>query len=597
MSKLLSPSSAVTRPLGLTLGLGALVAALTPLLVATLLLFDVNADTVRDDARALHTAVAQDLARAIDDTFDDTRSDLRAVAVALVDTARSGDDRISIAVTLVTASRVLSAVGIYGVDGSRIDVIGTGDGVDTELPATFPEPLKAQLAGGFVVGDVRAATGPLAPPRLFVATPIVSDGKQTGIVATWISLGPVQAQVERLSAISLPGYASAIFVVDKQRQFVAHTSPMLAFSLEDGSNEPLVAGLELAADRPLQSHFITQAEASRVDGSVVVGTAISLAGAGSGFVVVAQMPTSVVYSSLAKIRRLALMVVAAAAVLAMFGAWRVARSITRPVAILVESAGALASRRFDDVKGLPGRHDELAVLGGALHGAASALHTSEKALLEETRLREGLGRYLPTQLVDAYIARQDKDLLVGRRAEITVLFADIVGFTPLSTQMTPEDMCGLLNDLFTILTEIVFKHGGTVDKFIGDSVMAFWGAPLADPNHAANAIEAARDMMRFLDVGNLRWKKRYGVEIRLAIGVNTGVAVVGNLGSEKRLVYTAIGEAVNVAARLETVAGPMQILASKTTVDAANEGPSAIALGPQTLTGVQHPIDVFAVEV
>lgn len=130
-----APSSKrVTRPLGFTLGLGAVLAALTPLVVATARLFDINAEVVRDDARALHTAVAQDLARAIDDTFDDAR----AVAVAFVDSRLPGPDRVSLAVTLVTASRVFGAVAIYGVDGSRIDVIGNGSAED--LPLTFPEP-------------------------------------------------------------------------------------------------------------------------------------------------------------------------------------------------------------------------------------------------------------------------------------------------------------------------------------------------------------------------------------------------------------------------------------------------------------------------
>ncbi len=589
-----SPARRVKRPLSVTLGLAALLAALVPLVVATVLLFDVNAETVKSDARALHTAVSQDLARTIDVTFGDARADLTVVAAALVDDSRAGDERVAIAVTLVSASRMLDAVGVYGGDGQRIDVIG--DGTDAELPLTLPSAVMATADSGFAVGEVRT-TSPTTPARLFVAAPIVKNGARTGTVATWISLGPVQAQVERISAISLPGYANAVFVVDRDRRFVAHTIATLAFTAESAATEPLVEGLALAADRPLESQFVTQVEAVRVDGTRVVGASISLAGAGSGFVVVAQMPTSVVYASLTQMRRLALYVVVAAVVLALLGAWLVARTITRPVSLLVDAADALAHRRFDDVKALPGRADELAVLGRALHGAASALQTSERALLEETQLREGLGRYLPSQLVDAYVARRDKDLLAGKRVEISVLFADIVGFTPLSTQMVPEDMCALLNDLFTILTEIVFKHGGTVDKFIGDSVMAFWGAPLADPQHAVKACEAARDMMRFLDVANLRWKKRYGVEIRLAVGINTGVAVVGNLGSEKRLVYTAIGEAVNIAARLETVAGAMQILASRETVDAADEHDAAIALGPRELAGVARPIDVFVLEV
>jgi class 3 adenylate cyclase len=476
-------------------------------------------------------------------------------------------------------------VGIYGVDGARIDVIG--DGTTRDLPERAPTGVgeKAEI----VVDDVRSIGG---VPHVLVAIPLRHNGAQTATVAAWVSLAAVQGQVERLAAVSLPGYADAVFVVDRGQRFVAHSNPALSTSLSP-ADEPLLAGMALAAGASTQ--FVTETEAQRRDGRVV-GTAIALAGAGSGFVVVAQMPTTQVYASLTRMRWLAAGVVLGAVVLALLGALLVSRAITRPVRGLVDSAIALAQRRFVDVHGLPERHDELAVLGAAMSGAATALQQSEVLLLEETKLREGLGRYLPQQLVDAYVARRDRDVLVGKRADITVLFADVVGFTPLSAQLPPEDLCALLNDLFTILTEIVFKHGGTVDKFIGDSVMAFWGAPEADAEHASHAVEAARDMMRFLDVGNLRWKRRYGVEIRLAVGLNSGMAVVGNLGSEKRLVYTAIGETVNIAARLESVAGPMQILAAAATVTAAHED-DAVALGPQELAGVARAVDVFVIEV
>jgi|GEM_PF-327164 len=597
--------AAVTRPLRVTLGVLALLAALLPLGVAVLLLFNVNAETVRADARSLHTAVAQDVARAIDEHFADVRSDLVAVAAALVDRSLAGPDRVAVATALVSASRHLDAVVVHGKDGIPMDTIRDASGdagarsTDDAVTRVLSPALLERAAAGFVIDDIVAGDGTPGsmPPRMVVAAPIIVDGQVTGTVTGVVSLGALQGLVERLSQVSLPGYADAVVVVDGRRRFVAHTTAAKAFALEDASAEPLIAGVSLARDRPRDANFILQSDGTRSDGTSVVGTTISLAGAGTGFMVGVQMPTSVVFSSLTRMRQLAVVVVLGAIVLAVGGALVVARSITRPVSRLMQSADALAHRRFTEVTALAGRHDELGVLGLALSDAANALKDGEEALLKETRLREGLGRYLPSQLVDAYVSSKADDLLVGKRADITILFADIVGFTPLSAQLSPEQMCALLNDLFTILTEIVFKHGGTVDKFIGDSVMAFWGAPLKDEHHAEKAVEAARDMVRFLDMGNMRWKKRFGVEIRLAIGLNTGVAVVGNLGSEKRLVYTAIGEPVNIAARLESVAGPMQILASRATVEAAGELPGAIALGPRELTGITQPVDVFALEV
>ena len=171
--------------------------------------------------------------------------------------------------------------------------------------------------------------------------------------------------------------------------------------------------------------------------------------------------------------------------------------------------------------------------------------------LQNIPIRTDLGRYIPGELVDQ-IVRRERDMgLGGTRREISVLFADVVGFTPMTEQLEPEHIVTILNELFTILTQIVFRHGGTVDKFLGDCVMALWGAPTEQSDHASRAVEAAEDMLSWLETGNERWQETFGVTIQLAIGVHCGTAVVGNIGSEKRMEYTAIGDVVNVAARLE----------------------------------------------
>ena len=187
--------------------------------------------------------------------------------------------------------------------------------------------------------------------------------------------------------------------------------------------------------------------------------------------------------------------------------------------------------------------------------------------------------------------------LGGERREISVLFADVVAFTPIADSLAAEDTVALLNELFTILTEIVFRHAGTVDKFIGDSVMAIWNAPEIQRDHARRAIAAAEDMMRWLEAGNQGWRQKYGVVVELAIGINSGQAVVGNVGSETRMQYTAIGDAVNVAARLESIARPQQILVTKSTKEAAGEGYELVPLGPRQLVGRQESVNLYEVRV
>lgn len=172
---------------------------------------------------------------------------------------------------------------------------------------------------------------------------------------------------------------------------------------------------------------------------------------------------------------------------------------------------------------------------------------------EKRRVRDLFGRYVTPDYV-AQLADNFEDVeLGGERIPLTLLFSDIRGFTSLSEKLPAETVIEMLNQYLDKMAEVVFRHGGTLDKFIGDAVMAFWGAPLAVEDHPRRAVEAALDMMDELEELNEQWSET-GAPARLAIGigVNTGEAIVGNIGSlSRKLDYTAIGDAVNLASRLE----------------------------------------------
>ena len=157
-------------------------------------------------------------------------------------------------------------------------------------------------------------------------------------------------------------------------------------------------------------------------------------------------------------------------------------------------------------------------------------------------------------------------------------------------------MVQLLNELFTVLTELVFRHGGTVDKFIGDCIMAVWGAPVEAADHADRALACAEDMMSFLETGRAQWRERFGVELRLAIGVNSGDAIVGNIGSDERMEYTVVGDVVNVAARLEALAAPDQVLVAEGTKALASDRFELRRLGARQLVGREKETEVYELE-
>ncbi|HSR01069.1 MAG TPA: adenylate/guanylate cyclase domain-containing protein [Sphingomicrobium sp.] len=212
----------------------------------------------------------------------------------------------------------------------------------------------------------------------------------------------------------------------------------------------------------------------------------------------------------------------------------------------------------------------LAVGWGFYLASTTLAYLDERA--QRLRTAGAFKRFLDPQVVTELISRGAIDYRTQAAArEVTVLFSDIRGFTTLSETAAPEEVVALLNRYFTRQVGIIFKHGGTLDKFMGDGIMAFWGAPTAYPDHARRAVAAALDMSAALDEfrGELG---ALGAALDIGIGLHTGNAVVGFIGSDERLDYTAIGDTVNSASRIEGLTkGLSRILASEATREAAGE--------------------------
>lgn len=174
---------------------------------------------------------------------------------------------------------------------------------------------------------------------------------------------------------------------------------------------------------------------------------------------------------------------------------------------------------------------------------------------EKRKVRKMLGQYVSPQMLSEVVDRYE-DFLgaeVGGREHITVLFSDIRDFTSISEAMPPAQVVDVLNYYFSVWSDVIFKHGGTVDKFIGDAIMAFWGAPVKTGDHAQRAVRAAREMIGRLPEINETLGVRGYPPVRIGIGISTGEAILGNIGSEKKLDYTVIGDTVNLASRIEAL--------------------------------------------
>lgn len=215
-------------------------------------------------------------------------------------------------------------------------------------------------------------------------------------------------------------------------------------------------------------------------------------------------------------------------------------------------------------------------------------------LMERMRITGIFSRYVAPQVVKEIIKNGEEGLkLGGVRREISALFVDIRGFTPMSEKCQPEEVVGILNDYLNLCAESIFKFGGTLDKFIGDAAMAIFNAPLDLENHAFRAVQTAWEMKQGSEVLKVELEKKFGRSVQFGIGINTGFAVVGNIGSKSRMDYTAIGDTVNTAARLESNAKPGQILLSQATYELVKDRVIAENLGEIKVKGKEQGITVY----
>jgi adenylate cyclase len=241
--------------------------------------------------------------------------------------------------------------------------------------------------------------------------------------------------------------------------------------------------------------------------------------------------------------------------------------------------------------------NDLTILTGIAAQAGIALENV--ALAEQIRAeaitRAELSRFLSKAVADAVIKGETEDLRQSRLAEVTCLFADIRGFTTLAENESPQDVVEMLNEFFSVMANVVFRHEGNLDKFIGDCVMAVWGPPLKHPDDPARALQAALEMIDAVDELNEKRKAHGRKPIQVGIGVNTGQAVVGYMGSADRHEFTAIGDTVNTASRLCGVARGGEVLATEMTIQKAGPGFFAEALPVQQVKGKEKGVQTYRV--
>ena len=243
--------------------------------------------------------------------------------------------------------------------------------------------------------------------------------------------------------------------------------------------------------------------------------------------------------------------------------------------------------------------EELPVFGALAGIGAMALSADRlsQRLEQEAVVRSHLARYLSPELVDEVASGRISWQPGGELKDITVLFSDVRGFTAASEHMAPQDVVATLNDYFSLMVDEIYKEGGTLDKFVGDAIMAVWGSPLTRPTDALAAVRAAIGMQRALKVFNERELALGRPTVAMGIGINTGQAVAGNIGAPSRMDFTVIGDVVNLASRIESQTGPGQIFIGKATFERVQGLFPIRPVGPVAVKGRKEPAIIYEVVV
>src|SRR2546425_6348693 len=237
----------------------------------------------------------------------------------------------------------------------------------------------------------------------------------------------------------------------------------------------------------------------------------------------------------------------------------------------------------------------LIAFGGLTAVAIENSQLSER-IRREALVRSNFERYFSPNIAQVIAQQQDAGRLPSEKRPVVVFFSDIRGFTPMSETMSPDEIARLLTEYFTEMVDKVFEFGGTLDKFMGDAIMALWGAPIVHEDDADRAVQCAIAQLKELEKLNAKWKQEGRTEVQIGIAINFGEVFAGNIGSDRRLEYTVIGDAVNTAYRLCGKAGPNEILISEPFYQQLKKKPDVETLEPIQVKGKAKKVPVYRVK-
>lgn len=524
-------------------------------------------------------------ARVFDGLLNERENSMRAQAFVLADSVQfktALDDKVQDPATMADVAqekRRELGLGLFQVAGRRGALLASFVG-DQSTPQTRPKKDAKPADPVFA-----KAVDPEEPADAFG---VWSDGKL--IFETYTAPIIIHEQVLGGLRIGFPlddGFAKTLKEQTGSEVAFVVDGKILGSSLSAAERESVsrsltdMLGMAKGGD---QGIF-----ASTLNGTPYLGQLISMKGpdGGEGAQLLQLRSKARILQLLGTIRQSFLTVLGTLLLLAVGLSFVFAGTVTKPLGALMAGTRAIERGELDYQIKVSTR-DELGQL-------ADSFNEMTGQLREKERVKALFGRYLPKAVAERALSQQGEIQLGGEQKDVVILFSDIRGFTSLSERMAPSEVVAMLNDYYTRMIDVLFDHDGTLDKTIGDAIMAVFGAPVADPDGVPKALRTALGMMKALESFNADRASAGKEPISIGIGVNCGSVVAGNLGSIKQLSYTVIGDEVNLASRMCSNAKAGQILVTEAVYRRAKWAFEFNALEPIKVKNVSQPVQVYEV--
>ncbi len=547
-------------------------ATVGPLLIATAMTLPKNQQALRAQLDEVYTQTATTLAQEVNQGLNDKIEALALASSALPFASLGPAEREQALLLIYRQTKGADIVGLFTATGQQAapavyfptlsDAMREGHEPVSEqdlMSYAAQVPLETAVSAGIAVGPVYVGKGSLDEPipRAVVALRVPGpQANQPFVLAVEISLRTFAERVARFRM----GQLGQAFLIDGGNRLVAAREPERVFSREV---------------YPMPSFGLGPVMGAAADIGVV------------GWKVIVEQPRSEALAPIERQLRTTLLAIGASLLAAFLVGFTTVRSVTKPVARLGTAAAAVARGELTTEVAVRGR-DELAELGNAFNAMT-------RGLRERERLRQTFSRYVSDEIAQHVMEETSEQGLQGELVEVTVLFLDLRGFTTLSERCTPRQVVDILNTYFDVVVRVISRHQGVINKFMGDAVMAVFGVPKAIPHPEARAVMAAIDIQKGIAELNRARAAANEQTAYFGIGINTGQAVAGNIGGAERLEYTVIGDAVNVAQRLQTQAAADETIVSASTKARLPDGFELQDRGNVQVKGRAQAIEIFLV--